>query len=109
MVGPCPDCERSGIPPALIAAIGEGREPDFDDVEQAAVFRFVDQLLVGHAVDDAAFAKFRELFGERGIVEATAIMGYYSLVGHLLNAARVPAAGKGLPPRHSGGQGTAAL
>jgi len=42
------------------------------------------------AVDDAAFAAARETWGEHGVIELTALCGYYTLVALILNVAEMP-------------------
>ena len=46
--------------------------------EEATLYRFVRQCLATNRVD-SAFEHFLTAFGERSVVEATAIMGYYAL------------------------------
>ncbi|HEY4202763.1 MAG TPA: carboxymuconolactone decarboxylase family protein [Devosiaceae bacterium] len=95
-----PIAERVGVPPKVLQAIGEGREPIFEDPSYAALYKFVMQLMTANRVDDAVFQECHALFGERGIVEATSTMGYYSMAAFMLNAAQAPAAaGRTLPPR----------
>ena len=54
--------------------------------EEATLYRFVRQCLATNRVDSHAFEHFLTAFGERSVVEATAIMGYYALGAYLLNA-----------------------
>jgi len=94
-----PIAAREGVAPDIMQAIGEGREPRLDDERYAALYKFVTQLLLTNRVDEAVFAECRRLFGERGIVEAASIMGYYTMVGFMLNAVEAPANGQPLPER----------
>jgi 4-carboxymuconolactone decarboxylase len=48
-------------------------------------------------VSDATYDRALKKFGERGVVDITAISGYYAYIGMLTNMARTPA-GTGGPP-----------
>ena len=50
------------------------------------------QLLRHHRVDDARYAEGVAAFGETGMIELVATVGYYCLVSLTLNAFRVPLA-----------------
>jgi 4-carboxymuconolactone decarboxylase len=78
--------ERNGVKAVVIEALRTNQEPQFDNSDEALVHRFCAALLRTNRVDDATFARFRERFGERGIVELTTIMGYYAMGAFLLNA-----------------------
>jgi 4-carboxymuconolactone decarboxylase len=48
-------------------------------------------------VSDATYDRALKKFGEQGVVDITAISGYYTYIGMLTNMARTPA-GRGGPP-----------
>ncbi len=81
-----PIAEKNGVQATVIAALHLHQEPQFDDADEQLVHGFCAALLRANRVDDASFARFRERFGERGIVELTTIMGYYAMGAFLLNA-----------------------
>jgi 4-carboxymuconolactone decarboxylase len=82
----------------VIDGIANKRPLTLDDPDLGIVYPFVAGLLRKNDVPDAEFAAFRQRFGERGVVEAAAIMGYYALGAFTLNAARFPPRdGRGLP------------
>jgi 4-carboxymuconolactone decarboxylase len=41
---------------------------------------------------DATFAEVKDAFGERGVVDVVAVMGWYNTVSMLLNVDRYPVA-----------------
>lgn len=84
---------EAGVPDAVITAILAGEAPQFDDPAAAEIYDYVCELQTHGAVSDAAYRPVLERWGERGIVELTAIAGYYSMVAMMLNAHRIP-----LPP-----------
>lgn len=81
---------RAGVAPAAIAAIHEGREPEFDDADQRLVYDFCRGLLANKRVGDETYGKIRELLGEQGLVDLISLLGYYGLVSMTLNVFEVP-------------------
>lgn len=73
-----PIAEKAGVSPTVIAAIKLGQIPEFGSKDEAAVHGFVSELLTTGKISDAALAKARALFGDKGAVELSAIVGYYS-------------------------------
>lgn len=76
----------NGLPDAHIAAIRAGQRPKDMADDQAALYDFVNGLLADNRVTDDVYASFAGQFGNVGIVEATALIGYYQIGAHLLNA-----------------------
>lgn len=73
-----PIAQKAGVSPTVIAAIKLGQTPDFGSKDEAAVHGFVSELLTTGKISDAGLAKARALFGDKGAVELSAIVGYYS-------------------------------
>lgn len=84
-----PIAEKAGLGREVIAAIRSGEEPDFIEDDERVVYRATQQLLSQNRMSQSAFDALINLFGERGIVELTAIMGYYALGAFLLNATEI--------------------
>ena len=86
-----PLAERAGISRALIDALAADRDRDgsdaADDADQRVLLRFCQQLQRSHQVDDTVYAAARELLGEAGIVELSALCGYYTLLAMVMNVA----------------------
>lgn len=80
----------AGLKPALIDALAAGRKPAGMQPDEEAVYNFADQLLETRQVGDAAFKAVVDKFGERGVVDLTAVMGYYCFVSMMLNVDRYP-------------------
>lgn len=85
-----PMAVRGGLDPAIVEAIRTGATPSFSANDEAAVHAFATSLVRTHTVDDATYAQALALFGEEGLVELVAIVGYYGLVSLTLNTFRVP-------------------
>ena len=86
----CPIAIAAGVEPAVAGAIAAGRRPPQMSGEQAILYDVCTDLLRDHEISDATYARAFAAFGEKGIVDAVAIIGYYSLLAMVLNTARTP-------------------
>ena len=75
----------AGLSPAVIAAIAAGKRPKSMLPDEEIVYNFADELLRTKRVTDASFKAVVDKFGERGTVDLTGVMGYYSFVSMILN------------------------
>lgn len=77
---------EAGLPVDLIECIARGRAvPDGLAPEVCAVHRFCHELMGQRKVSDATYADAVAHFGERGVVDLMATLGYYTLVCMALN------------------------
>lgn len=83
-----PLAEQGGLSPAIADAIADGRRPEGLSIEEAAVYDFASELHANKCVTDATYARVLALFGEQGVIDLTAVNGYYSLIAMVLNVAR---------------------
>ena len=81
---------QAGVSEDTIQAIAAGKRPAKMAADETVVFNFGAELLKTHSVSDANFAAARKLLGERGVVDLICAMGYYQLVGMLLDTDRYP-------------------
>lgn len=83
--------QEAGLPVPLIDCIAQGR-PAPDDLapEVRAVHRFCAELIADRQVSDATYADAVAHFGERGVVDLMATLGYYTLVCMALNVDDYP-------------------
>lgn len=94
---------RAGVDQSVIDVIKYDRPVDGLPEKEATVIEFGRALLRGdHQIPSELFAKMVSLFGRRGTIEITMVMGDYTMTAMLLNAVdqhlppdRVPL----LPPR----------
>lgn len=77
---------EAGLSDEIVSALQSGEQPQFVRDDERIIHRAVTELLSANRVADEAFQDVVEHFGERGIVELTAIMGYYAMGAFLLNA-----------------------
>lgn len=81
-----PAALAAGLGREIIDAIRRDRCPDFEHRADAVVHAFARELHANHAVGDSTYADALELLGVAGVVELTALVGYYALVAMTLNA-----------------------
>ena len=81
---------ETGLEPAVIEAIRTGTPPRFTQPDDALVYDYARLLLQEGDVPDALHARATQRFGVKGVVELTALVGYYSMVAMTLNAQQVP-------------------
>jgi 4-carboxymuconolactone decarboxylase len=82
---------KAGTSAASIAALAEGRRPSDMSDDEALTHDFCTELLAHHGVCDTTYERARIRFGERGVVELSALVGYFVMVSMVLNVAHTPA------------------
>jgi len=76
---------KGGLAQTVIDAIKAGRRPQLAADEQA-VYDYATELHERRAVSSATYEKAQAAFGTVGVVELTALLGYYTMVAMTLNA-----------------------
>ncbi|HEY3949285.1 carboxymuconolactone decarboxylase family protein [Phenylobacterium sp.] len=91
---------KAGLSPAIAADLAHGRRPRGMAPDEAAIYDFTAELRRTHKVSDRTYEAAHKVLGDQGIVDLTALAGYYDLVSMTLNVAQVkaPANGRSLPP-----------
>lgn len=89
---------KAGIKPTTVEAIADGRRPAGLSDDEEIVYDFCTELQRSRRVSDATFARAEKRFGKAGVVDMTAIAGYYTLLAMQLNMAQygLPADGRKL-------------
>jgi 4-carboxymuconolactone decarboxylase len=85
-----PAALRGGLAPEVIGAIRAGRRPRFVNADEAVVYDYCVELQEKHSVSDANYQRALDTFGVVGIVDLTALAGYYTMVAMTLIAHRIP-------------------
>lgn len=88
---------EAGVPNPIIEAIKLGRRPDADD-KTLAVHDYARAIVTDGAVPEPLYQAARDVVGDVGLVELTALVGYYSMVAMTLNAHEIPLPDGGEPP-----------
>ena len=73
-----------------MAAIRVGASPDFADEADGEVYEYARRLLEQGDVGNELHALLAKRWGEAGVVELTAVIGYYAMVSLMLNAQAIP-------------------
>lgn len=81
-----PIASGAGLDDAAIAALRRAQAPALSDARLRLLHALAHQLLVAQRIDAPTYAAAVAEFGERGVVEAVGVIGYYALVAHTLNA-----------------------
>jgi 4-carboxymuconolactone decarboxylase len=85
-----PLATQAGMPAEAIDALAAGRRPRDIAADEVCAVDFVSELMSKHGVSDATYAEAIRCFGERGTVELTALVGYFTMVCWIMNVARTP-------------------
>jgi 4-carboxymuconolactone decarboxylase len=95
------EARRAGLSDVSIETLRVG-DSRFEREDEQAVHDYGTELLTRHFACDATYERVLAMFGVAGVVELTALIGYYGMVALTLNAAEfeVPAGmAAPLPPR----------
>lgn len=82
--------QRAGLSTETITALRLERRPDFADADEAMIYDYSRAVQYTGRVDEACYRRIVERFGARGVVELTALLGYYAMVAMTLNAHEIP-------------------
>lgn len=96
---------KAGLSADSAESIRCGRRPVFALEDEQVVHDYVAELLASHKVGEALYQRALELLAPVGMVELTALVGYYSMVALTLNAHEIPLpddAEPQLPPVRTG-------
>ena len=85
-----PEALKGGLRREVADAIAEGRRPESLAADESALYALVGELLRNKRISDATYDRAVELFGEKGVIDAVGIVGYYSLIAMILNTAQTP-------------------
>ncbi len=94
---------EAGVPAAAIEAIRRGEPPVLAEPDDAAVYEFARQLQHAGQVPLPAYRAVQERWGAIGVVELTAVIGYYTMVSMTLNAHEIPLPDGVMPPLEGDG------
>lgn len=77
--------QKAGIPMETIRAVYQKRGTESFSSEDAQIVGFVREMIHSHRVSEATFQAIYGRFGEKGIVELAATIGYYAMLACTLN------------------------
>jgi 4-carboxymuconolactone decarboxylase len=85
-----PAALKGGLAPAVIDAIRNGQRPAFVNPDEEAVYDYCVELHENRGVGEQSYRRAHELLGTVGLVELTALVGYYTMVAMTLIAHEIP-------------------
>jgi 4-carboxymuconolactone decarboxylase len=80
---------KAGVPKAAIEAIRTDGTPLFAAKDETLVHRICSEIFRTQRLSDDSFNQAIAVFGEQGLVEVIAIIGYYTLIANTLNLFQV--------------------
>lgn len=84
---------KAGLDPAIIEAINDGTDPDFEDAADAAVYAAARELLATGTLTDEGFKAAETALGYQRLVELVGAIGHFCTTAMMANVVGVtPAA-----------------
>lgn len=81
---------QAGTSPQTVDALREGRRPDAMSTEEAVAHDFAQELLLCKGVSEATYQGVLACWGEQGVIDLIALIGYFETVSMVLNVAGTP-------------------
>ena len=82
---------RGGLDPSVGADIAAGKRPEKMKEDEAILYNYAIEMYRDKAVSDATYAAAVKQFGEKGLIDLVATMGYYDTVAMTLITAKAVA------------------
>ena len=89
---------KGGLAQSVIDALARNERPVFEHADEEALYDYCTELFERHAVSDKSYARALEIFGVSGVVELTALIGYYGMVAMTVLAHEMPLPDGAKPP-----------
>jgi 4-carboxymuconolactone decarboxylase len=81
---------KAGLSAAIVAAVADRRRPEQMMEDEAILYDFCAELLHNQSVSDRTYNRGVAKFGEPGVIEAASLVGYYTYLAMIMNAAQTP-------------------
>src|SRR5262245_59101632 len=75
---------KAGLSQEIVSAVAEGRRPRVMAEDEDVVYCVWDEMTRTRSVSDATYARAVARLGEQGVVDATSIAGYYTLLAMVM-------------------------
>lgn len=89
---------KAGLARNVIEDIRVGKRPVCDDADALAIHDFAEELNRTNTVGEENYRRVLERWQAVGVVELTALVGYYTMVAMTLNAHQIPLPDENAPP-----------
>ena len=80
---------EAGVSDATLNVVAKRGPLDSLSTEEALPIRYARELLHDHAAQDETFQAVLDTYGQAGVIELTATIGYYSMMASLLNGLQI--------------------
>jgi 4-carboxymuconolactone decarboxylase len=87
--------KRGGLRDEAIDVVRSGGDVSKLTTEEAEIVTYVRQLFRQNRVDQAVFDALKDRYGVQWLIEMTTVVGYYGMLGGVVNAFEVPAPADG--------------
>ena len=91
------EARKAGLSAQSIETLRRGGST-FQEADEQAIHDYATELLRDHHASDAAYRRILAAYGTAGVVELTALIGYYSMVALTLNAHEIGVPDGATPP-----------
>ncbi len=91
------EARKAGLSAQTIETLRRGGDK-FETADEQAIHDYAIELLRDHRAGDATYQRILAAYGTPGIVELTALIGYYSMVAMTLNAHEIGVPEGAQPP-----------
>lgn len=81
---------QAGVPAAVLEELATGARPRSMPDDEADAWAFATELLRRHSVSEPTYDAAIRRWGEQGVVELGALVGYFACVCWIMNIARTP-------------------
>ena len=85
-----PLAAQAGLSEAVIAAIAHGHAPSSMGPHELLVYAVFTELHRTRTVTDATYSAACREFGEQGVIDLIALIGYYTTLAMIMNVAQTP-------------------
>jgi len=89
--GHCRAAVKGGLDPSVGEDLAAGRRPTKMKEDETILYNYATEMYRDKAVSDANFAAAVKAFGEKGLIDLVATMGYYDMVAMTLITAKAVA------------------
>ncbi len=84
-----PLARDAGVPEQVLDDLGHGRTPTFDDEIDHVTYDYTREVLKVSGLTQSCFDAASKLFGTEALVDLTGLVGYYTLIGMIMNSFEV--------------------
>jgi 4-carboxymuconolactone decarboxylase len=82
---------KAGLKREIADAIAEARRPDVMAEDEVITYDFTTEILRSKRISDTTWRRAVARFGEQGVIDLLATVGYFSYLSVIMNGARTPA------------------